>query len=227
MGRATLITGFCAGKGNTERLAEALVTVGPYDDIDAFTFEEAERQPDTVCRAMQGVPTITHSMGALAIDQREAAPSEIHLLGSPLPSSKLALVGRGTIVAARMHTPGIGVHTPSDLLALARFDGSYVQEAVLHGATYFCQLGAIARFDGVETAVAARGAGISSSLMYADGDAFFKLTDDKEAEAARGGVRVVRLPGEHNDPLLRASFVPDYFAVVTQSAPFDLPQEAF
>lgn len=216
MSRATLITGFCAGQGNTERLAEALVTVGPYDEIDLFTFAQAKKDPGEVRRAVKGVSVITHSMGALAIDRREAAPSELHLLGSPLTSSRRALLVRGTVVGARMHTPGIGIHSPDDLVALAKFDGSYVKEAALHGATYLRQLGAIAHFDGVGTAIAAQNTDIPSSLMYADQDAFFQLTKDMEAEATSQGVQVVRMPGEHNDPLLRASeFVPAYFDAIS------------
>lgn len=207
MSRATLVTGFCAGKGNTERLKVALLDM--YEDIDAYTFVQAMNNHKEVERAAKGVPLYVHSAGALAV--ADTYPSELHAWAPPLPATKRALVGRGAIVGARMHRR---VHRSRDeFVAVAKFDASYLGEAAFHGIDNIRRLGEISRFDGVSTAVRMQRIGIPTSITYANEDAFFKLTREREMEALYANVNVFRIPGEHNDPLLRpVEFLADYFA---------------
>jgi len=218
--RVALITGFCAGSGNTERLASALVNTGPYDAVAAFTFDQAIANPEMVATAVNGVDVITHPAGDLAL--RGTTPRELHALAPPLPTSVTSLVLRAGLVAARMHTPGIGIHTGRDAASTIKFDTSFMSSLARHGKTQVWQLRAIARYDGVRDTMQAQEAGIPSTLYYANSDAFFTLSPVRKEAAERAGVRVLHNHGEHNDPFIRPNvFVPSYFA---QAASIRFPE---
>lgn len=120
MTRAVYIGGFGNGRGNAERVASALEPY--YDDIVKFTFSEAISNPDKVRRAVHGVDALTHSAGMLTLT--DTNPGRIEAFGAPLPTTKLRLIGRTGLKTVRMHTPGIGIRSPRDVLAVGSYSAS-------------------------------------------------------------------------------------------------------
>lgn len=199
MSRAVYIGGFGNGRGSVERVAEALS--GYYDDVDAFTFSGAMSTPDIICKAVHNVRVVTHSAGMLAIVG--TSPDRIDAFDPPLPSSRLKLLGRTGIKTVRMHTPGIGIRSAGDIAAVNGYDCSSTAELIAHPVRNLGSLNAISRFDAVDAAIAARVDGIDISLVYMDGDEYFQLSEEREAIANARHVTVVRLPGIHDELVIR------------------------
>lgn len=201
MARAVYIGGFGNGRGNAERVASALEPY--YDEIDEFTFSEAISNPDKVRRAVHGVDALTHSAGMLTL--ADTNPSRIEAFGAPLPTTKLRLIGRTGLKTVRMHTPGIGIRSPRDVLAVGSYGASSAAELVAHPVLNLGHLGDISRFDAVEAAIAARQSDIPTSLNYTEGDEYFQLSEEREAAARAMGVGVMRIPGIHDELVIRPS----------------------
>lgn len=199
MGRAVYIGGFGNGRGNAERVASALEPY--YDEIDEFTFSEAISEPGKVRRAVHGVDAITHSAGMLSL--AGTSPSRIEAFGAPLPTTKLRLIGRTGLKTARMHIPGIGIQSTRDVLAVASYDGSSTAELIAHPVRNLGNLGEISRFDAVKAAIAALESDIPTSLNYTEGDEYFQLSEEREATAKTMGVGVTRIPGIHDELIIR------------------------
>ncbi len=199
MDRAVYIGGFGNGKKSAEGVAEALASY--YDDVDPFTFSQAMDRQNVVRRAVRGVDVFTHSAGMLAVVG--ASPSRIEAFGAPLPTSKLRLIGRTIVKTARMHVPRIGIHSMRDLLAVNKYNLSTLAELVAHPKGNLGRLGQISRFSAVEAAIAAQQNDIPSSLTYNDGDEYFTLTAKDEAMATAAGVNITRIPGIHDELVIR------------------------
>lgn len=219
MARATYIGGFAGGKGNMERVRNALGEY--YEDVEAFTFADAMRKGKVgeVLRAVRGVDTYTHSAGGMLAFLPDSKPCEVHAIASPLPASVLALAGRAGIVGARMHTPGVGIYNPSDMLAVAKFDASFGRELVSHPFGNLGRVRAIGHYNTVARAAQASKDGTPVTLGYADDDSFYRFTPEMEEEVTAAGVRVVRFPGEHNDPLVRPKLFFDEYIDECNSLP--------
>lgn len=206
MSRALLVTGFGSGIRNAETIAEAL-SPGYFEEIDALTFSEALKNSDKVRKAAKGATAVTHSAGYMALMDSlhyRDRPKQVHALGAPLPSSAIGLVFRSIYKSGRMLTPGVGAYSMADIVSALRFHQSVVGEMAAHSPTNLGQLGKIAGFDAVKVSiVAAREQGVDISLGYNDGDAYFQLSAEEEGRAVAGGVAVHRLPGEHDEIILR------------------------
>lgn len=201
MTRAAYIGGFGNGRGSAERVASALEDY--YEEIDIFTFSEAIDDPDTIRQAVHGIDTFTHSAGMLALKEADTTPSRIEAFGAPLPSTKLQLLGKTGIKTLRMHLPGIGIRSLRDALAVADYDNSSAVELITHPVLNLGHLGDIARFDAVANAVAAKQSDIPTSLVYTNGDEYFRLPKEREEMALAMGVGVMRLPGIHDELVIR------------------------
>jgi hypothetical protein len=200
MSRAVYIGGFGNGEGSAERVSEAL-TASYYDDVHPLTFSRAMEDQDEVHRAVEGVDVITHSAGLLAVVG--ANPRRIEAFGAPLPSSKIALVGKTIVKTVRMHTPGVGIRSVGDLSAVSAYDLSATEELFTHLRGNLGRLGQISRFNAVYTAREALRVGIASSLIYTNGDEYFSLSHQDEATAAAEGVNIVRIPGIVDELVIR------------------------
>lgn len=199
MARAVYIGGFGNGKKSAEGVAEALSDY--YDDVDLFTFSWAMDRRDAVRRAVRGVDVYTHSAGMLAVVG--ASPNRIEAFGAPLPTSKPRLVGRTVVKTARMHTPGIGIHSLRDVPAVNNYNLSATAELMAHPIGNLGRLSQITRFSAVEASIAAQQSGIPSSLTYNDSDEYFTLVPGDEALATVAGVGVTRIPGIHDELVIR------------------------
>jgi hypothetical protein len=200
MRRVVYIGGFGNGKKSAESVADALT--GYYDDVDEpFTFSDAMSNQDIVRKAVRGADVITHSAGLLAIVGTN--PSKIEAFGPPLPTTKLGLIGRTVIKTARMHIPGIGIQSLRDIRAVNSYDLGAATELVTNPRGNLGRLGQVARFDAVETAVAAQQSDIPTSLIYTNGDEYFSLSAQCEAIATAAGVSVTRFSGIHDELIIR------------------------
>jgi hypothetical protein len=199
MRRAVYIGGFGNGWGSVERVASTLE--GDYDEIDAFTFSYAKSHPDRIRRAVRKADAVTHSAGMVPLVG--TAPEQIVAFDPPLPTSKLKLAGRWGLKSVRMYTPGIGIHSMQDIPAVSAYSRSATAELIAHPVQNLGNLGEISRFDAVDAAIAARDSGIDMSLAYMDGDEYFQLTEQREAEANARGVKIVRMPGIHDEVVIR------------------------
>lgn len=199
MSRVVFIGGFGNGRGNVERVASALTAY--YDDVDPFTFSRAISNPDTIRKATRNVNTVTHSAGMLALVG--TSPDRIDAFDPPLPTTRLKIIGKAGFNTVRVHMPGIGIRSTKDFAAISGYDRSSIAELAVHPARNFGNLGAIARFDAVDSAIAARKNGIKVALGYMNGDKYFQLSEEREAAANAGQVNVVRLPGIHDELVIR------------------------
>jgi hypothetical protein len=219
MSRALFVSGFAVGRGNTERVMEALTGVnGPFSDADSRSYLSALENPRQFRRAAAGAVLVTHSAGALAIPSVIEAgsttlpkPETIHAWAGPLPTSGATLLGRGMFrIPPGMVSQGFkGFGNMADLM---RFNASYFPEFARRFIPHMRQLGAIAQFDSVAVGSAAVEAGVPTTLAYANDDRFYTITDEQREAASRAGVLVIDLLGQHNDPLVQAEeFAPGYF----------------
>lgn len=199
MSRAVYIGGFGNGRDSAERVASALELY--YEEIDEFTFSEAMSDPDKVRRAVYGVDTLTHSAGMLSL--MNTSPRRIEAFGAPLPTAKLRLIGKTGLKTVRMHVPGIGIQSRQDVLAVVSYDISSSAELAVHPIRNLGHLGGISRFNAVDTAIAAQQSDIPTSLNYTDADEYFQLSDEREAAAWAMGVGVMRIPGIHDELVIR------------------------
>lgn len=214
MKRAVYIGGFGNGRGNAERVADALAS--RYDDVDPFTFAHAMEKPDTIRRAVKGADVITHSAGMLAL--KDTQPGYIGAIGAPLPTSVGSLVARSVLKTVRMHTPGIGIRSARDIGCVMAYDLSTIAEYAHNGPQNLKHLRQIARFNAVDTALAAESAGIQVLLGYNHGDEFFQLSPNETMRAMAGGVDITHMPGVHDQVIL----TPDE----TLEAFFNVPVES-
>jgi hypothetical protein len=200
MRRFVYIGGIAMGNRGTAHVTSALEAY--YGQrIEAFTLAHALRELDTVCKAVQGAHVITHSSGMLAL--QEAKPLTILAFDPPLPTPRLTLIMRSGLKTMRMHTPGIGLHAIKDIAAVSRHNNSATAELLAHPLGNFGHIGRISQFDAIEAAIAAQQQGIAVSLVYTHGDEYFHLSKKREAEAQASGVTIVRLPGVHDELILR------------------------
>jgi hypothetical protein len=199
MKRAVYIGGFANGATSAEGVAKALTYY--YDDVDPFTFSSAMDRPDVIRRAVHGVDVFTHSAGMLAVVG--FLPGRIEAFGAPLPRSKLGLVGRTVAKTARMHTPGVGIRSVEDIPAVTAYNLSATAELATHLKGNLGRLGQIARFSAVNIAIAAERSGIPTALTYTNGDEYFSLTAQGEAAATAIGIDVTRIPGIHDELVIR------------------------
>lgn len=209
MSRVVYVGGFGNGKCAAGRVANALLDY--YEDVDTFTFSQAMASPDEVRRATKGVPVVSHSAGMLAL--RHTWPKRIDALNAPLPSSKLALVGHTLIKTARMHIPGIGIRALADIRGVATYDVSSTAELSAHLVGNLRRLGAIANFNAIEAAASAQHEHVPVTLGYTDGDEYFAWDDADRQRASDLAVQTVRLPGIHDELVIRPeAMLAEYYA---------------
>ena len=102
-----------------------------------------------------------------------------------------------------MHEAGVGILRPEDKVAVRDYERGSATELLIHPWTNLGQLRAISRFDAVETAIAAQEGEIPTSLIYTEGDEYFRLPETDESRARQAGVAVMRIAGVHDELPLR------------------------
>jgi len=201
MTRVVYVGGFGNGISSAERVGEALA--GFYDEVDVFTFSQYARSSRDVYQAMRGVDLVTHSAGALSLGTVRARPESALLLNAPLPGSIGRLLAKTVVKTVRMHTPGVGIHKPGDVGAVARYSASSVAELATHPVANLSNLRRISQFDAVGAAIAAEADHVPTRLVWTTGDAYFSPTEEDGHRAASGNVPLMVLPGEHDEVVLR------------------------
>lgn len=198
--RVVYIGGFGNGRSCAEGVASALEDY--YENVEEpFTFSEAIKDPEKIRKAVERASVVTHSAGLLAI--RGTWPESIQAFNPPLPTSRSRLVIRTLAKTTHLHTPGRGIKRGSDIKAVAQFDASSVAELAVHPVANLGNLGKISKFNAVKELMDAQEAYIPSELIYTDDDDYFKLSWLSEMTAKSANVRVTRLPGEHDELILR------------------------
>lgn len=229
MNRVTVVSGFLGGGENLTGLAEELSGPnGPYDDATPLTFVRALQDPDLFRRAAAGGPVVTHSAGGLVMRLMHESgsgtanhrPTEIQAIAPPLAASVPALLGRGGLVGMRMVMPGIGIREPNDVTAVNKFNAAYLGDARRNGKANIRQLASIGNFDAIRAATVLRERGTYATLTFLNGDAFFKLSLQREQEARAEKIRILRMDGEHNYPLVKPrEFVRKYVELESRPTP--------
>lgn len=199
MNRAVYIGGFGNGLSSAATVAEALAK--HYDEVDAFTFADAMENQQNVRRAMKGVDVYTHSAGMLAV--RGVQFARLEAFGAPLPTSVPHLLGKTAVKTLRMHTPGTGIRVASDIRAVLNYDLSATAELAAHPVANLRHLGRIARFNAVDSAIAAHLEGAPVRLTYTHGDEYFTLSQGEADRATAAGVAVTQAPGIHDELIIR------------------------
>ncbi len=201
MTRAVYIGGFGNGRLAGERVANTLVSERGYDDVDLFTFAGGMDNPDKLAKAVRGADVYTHSGGMVTL--ADTRPAYIEAYGAPLPTPIHTLVGRTAVKTVLMHTPGRGIRSFEDALAVGLYDTSCIGEYISHPRGNFGRLGEISGFNGITSAIDAVKFGITVSLVYNDGDEYFSPPYDESMVAINNGVRFAHIPGAHDDLVIR------------------------
>lgn len=202
MSRAVYIGGFGNGESSAESVAKGVLRERNHEEVDYFTFAQAMHSPETIHRAVKGVDVVTHSAGILALPGSE--PRSIESFGAPLLTSVRRLMGRTGFKTIRMHTPGIGVRSAGDILAVARYDRSATAELAAHPLRNLKHLGRIAQTDSVRIGAIARNKGIPTRMGWTEGDEYFQPTLRSFDLAKQHGVDLAVVPdGVHDELVLR------------------------
>ncbi len=199
MKRVVYIGGFGCGEWGAARVASALNVY--YEQVDTFTFYRAMNNPDRVRDAVQGVDVVTHSAGMIAIEG--TSPRRIIAFGAPLPMQMHNFAKKTVHKRYRMHTQNAGILSPQDVPIVRKFETSSLAELASHPIGNLGQIRRISRFDAVDTAITAKQKNIPTSLVYTEGDEFFYLSERNETVASAAGVTIIRLPGVHDELILR------------------------
>ncbi|MGD8373754.1 MAG: hypothetical protein PVI21_02745 [Candidatus Woesebacteria bacterium] len=197
--RAVYVGGFGNGRQCAERVALALRK--HYSDVTPYTFSYAMSHRDEVREALCGADAITHSAGLLAVIG--TAPNRITAFGAPIPTPVRQFIGRTATKTLNMHKPGIGVQSSDDIATVRLYESSSCAELLINPLDNFGRLGKISRFDAVAAAITATQNGTPISLIYTHGDEFFQPTEEHALIAQSAGVGFVRLPGAHDELVLR------------------------
>ncbi len=201
MARAVYIGGFGGNHLTADEVARAAVDDGYYGDVDRFTFGYAMDNPDRIRRAVDGVDVITHSAGMLAL--RGTMPDTIAAFNAPVPTPVSRLVSRTFLKMARMWTPGIGIKSPRQLAEATQLTMDSMIEMGTHPKANLRYLPEITRFNGPELAADFSSWGVATDLVYTDNDTYFQMPSGVEPMLDNARVGLVRLPGEHDELVLR------------------------
>lgn len=202
MSRAVYIGGFGNGVSSAEHVMEAVKLERNHEDVDYFTFAQAMESAERISRAVQDVDVVTHSAGLIAL--KDTQPRSVEAICPPLPTSIARLVGRTSFKTLRMHTPGIGITRPSDVMSVARYDISSAAEFLARPGGNLRYLGVIAHTHASRQAAAAHlDGGISVRLGWTEGDEYYKPTSDDTMLATLNDVPVAMIPGVHDELVLR------------------------
>lgn len=205
MSRVVYIGGFGNGQYSAERVANSLGTY--YEDPVPFTFSDYVNYPELVQRASKGAHLITHSAGALALNNNRVTPERAYIFNAPLPTTVPELVWGAIKKTARMHTPGFGLHTPADITEVMHYSGSAIADIAAHPVANFGRLREISKFNGVEVANEAKWRGINTQAIWTYGDSFYQPTVDDLDFLFDVGVPSIMLEGEHDELPLRPDAV--------------------
>lgn len=203
MSRAVFIGGFGNGRRGAEGVSEALRTYFAFEDVDGFTFSDANKSPGVILKAVKGVEVFTQSAGMMAL--RGTAPEAIHAFSAPLPTGRARLLGRTIVKTVRMNTPGLGIRSMADSRAAMAYGASSGAELSVHPSANLRPFltGEISRLDSLQEGIQAKKSGIFTTLICMDNDAFFTLTEEGQQRAEQAGVEVIRMPGVHDELVLR------------------------
>lgn len=203
MSRALLIGGFGANREMLEPVGEAIAT--HFEEVDLLSLREAETNPDEVRKAAYGVDVFAHSGGiGPTADTR---PSTLHGLGAAVPSRATALLLRTTIKQFRMHR--------ADSQKAREFERESTKEILGSLAFHLRELFKVAMMDAVGISAYHQAQGTPANLAFFDRDAYFKLSEKDKGRAELGGINILHLPGQHDEPILNPQqTIDNYLAAV-------------
>jgi hypothetical protein len=201
MSRVVYIGGFGNGRYSAERVANSLGDY--YEDPMPFTFSEYVRYPELVQRASKGADLVTHSAGALALNNNYVSPDNAFIFNAPLQTSIPRLVWGAVKKTARMHTPGLGLHSSADVPEVVHYSTSAIADIAAHPVANFGRLPEISKFDAVDSANEAKWRGISTRVIWTTEDSFYQPTIEDHNFLYEVGIPSIMLDGEHDELPLR------------------------
>jgi hypothetical protein len=201
MSRVVYIGGFGNGRYSAERVASSLETY--YDEPVPFTFSEYVRYPELVQRASMGADLLTHSAGALALNNYRVSPERAFIFNAPLPTTIPRLVWGAVKKTARMHTPGLGLHGSVDVPEVVHYSSSAIANIAAHTVANFGKLQEISKFDAVDAANEAKWRGIKTQVIWTTNDSFYQPTLEDHNFLYEVGIPSIMLEGEHDELPLR------------------------
>lgn len=170
-----------------------------------------EGQVDTLRRQAHDALWISHSAGALALQRVYARPIAMISYAAPIPTSKRHLV-KESLGITHEHLVGALTDRPGLRANHRRFLANAALEDTVFGIGNLRHLGAIAAYDSLATATAAREAGLPVIMNWTAQDRYFQPSTAQLNQAAQQGVIIDRdtngtlMPGIHNELLVN----PDY-----------------
>lgn len=191
--RIVYIGGVNGGEAGRDDVANELSRRNDFASVEAFTFSEANRNPDDVTRALAYAKVaLTHSAGdivatnLLVLGQNDT--TELHAIAPPVRRSVLELMGKRTLQkTASMH---MSVSSWSRAQRVLRYDVDAARELALHPISNLRPLRAVGEFDWRELPVGHQVVGLMDNDRYFGDAAYDKLHS------------VVPLHGEHDELLL-------------------------
>ena len=204
MSRAVFIGGFGNGEASARGVADALQTVGNYEDVDNFSFGQSrsgdyDKLVTDIERAAQGVDVFALSASALGVPRLRA--KEATLIDAPLPTSRMHLIANTVAKSVKMpfantehgrldHLARIGSYLGSSTVELFRRPTKNLRP-------YFN--GEISRFDAITAATQLKNMGVLTRLIAMSEDRYFQLASPANlARASAVGVDVTVVEGIHD-----------------------------
>lgn len=191
MSRALYIGGCFNGERIAKSVKKSLEDY--YDEVEAFTFSKAMREPHAVKDAAQEADATTHSAGMTALVAAFARPKHLDAFNAPIPTANGRVVrGVYELISATSEKTadmfmindeydGTGV----DPLV---FVGSSLAEGMRHPVSNARPLGRIIRFDAFKEAEVLEASGVDVNLFYTDLDVFFRVNENRPGQTMLEGV---------------------------------------
>lgn len=215
MSRVVYIGGFGNGQKTADKVGEAFSKY--YEEVEPYTFSFANQHRYEIARRVKGAELATISSGAIPPTEAHARPDHFRVFSGLLPDTRTHLFVMTGVKTWRMHRMGQGIHNEEDKSAVRSYELDSLKEFAKHPTRNFGPFlsGKIPHFNTVSRAFEARDSGIPVSLTYHDDDVYFDLSEGNEGILRNAGVEVVRMPGEHDELVLRPEqTLATYFASV-------------
>lgn len=190
--RAVFLSGLLGDGYYDNGIKNALASVFGYDDVEVFSLPQAHDNNRALRIAAFGAEVYTHSAGALGV-KGLLGEAAVHMIAAPTR----APFGSPLFLIPRWLRDN---QEPGARAAKANKEIIFAEDPTLRPQNPGWQLRqvfSIAKFDRVEAAREMQNEGILVDIAAMRHDDFFPTSAEERARAARAGIELVVLNGEH------------------------------
>lgn len=208
MSRALFIGGFGSSEEMLQPVGEALGK--HFEEVDVLSLRYAEGNPDIVRAMALDAEVFAHSGGIGPTANTQ--PSALHGLGAAIPTWSTALLWRTVGKQLRMHR-----ETPQEA---KEFERQSTREILGNPGFHIRELFRVAHMDALGIADHHQKQGRPATLAFFENDAYFRLQGRNAVWAESSNLKILHLPGQHDEPLLKPQkTIDEYLAAANELAP--------